>query len=332
MTQGMGLESVPPRSAPVAVQRLRFMLEAVDPLRLPPYAGSAWRGLLGYGLRRTACVTRQPVCDGCLLRHTCVYSTFFESPAQPQADGRYQTLPHPFVLEPDLEAGREVLAGDPTRLGVTLLGPYTAQAPYLIHALQLAGGRGLGREGRRFRVVALEREASVGAGDWERVYDTESGEYHARPVPPVVVPDWPGAPVRLTLVTPLRIKRHGHFVGAGDFAPADLLRHLCARVEHLARLYGGDGSGFDWTSLHGYVDKVHLRAADLRWHEWTRYSSRQDTLMQMGGLLGTVELDGDGLAAFWPVLWLGQWLHVGKGTSFGLGGYRVATMLGSSPA
>lgn len=331
MTEAMGSELTTPRTAPIAVQRLRFALEALDPIRLPPYAGSAWRGLLGFGLRRTACVTRQPVCDGCLLRHTCVYSTFFESPAQPQADGRYQRLPHPFVLEPDLETGRELQPGDPARLGVTLLGPYAAQAPYLIHALQLAGERGLGREGRRFRVVALERESSVGTGVWDRVYDTESGEYHAHLVPPVAVPERPPASLRLRLLTPLRIKRQGHFIGARDFAPADLLRHLCTRVEHLARLYGSDGSGVDWTSLYGCVDKVHLGAADLRWHEWTRYSSRQDTLMQMGGLLGTVELDGEGLAAFWPALWLGQWLHVGKGTSFGLGGYRIEPLGAGAP-
>ena len=69
------------------IDRLRFAFEAfeafeaLETMRLPAYTGSAWRGLLGRCLRQTVCVTRQPRCDGCLPLRTCVYSTFFESPA-----------------------------------------------------------------------------------------------------------------------------------------------------------------------------------------------------------------------------------------------------------
>jgi CRISPR/Cas system endoribonuclease Cas6 (RAMP superfamily) len=43
----------------------------------------------------------------------------------------------------------------------------------------------------------------------------------------------------------------------------------------------------------------------------------------MGGLLGRFSLAGEGLEPFWPYLWLGQWTHAGKGTSMGLGQYRI---------
>ena len=45
--------------------------------------------------------------------------------------------------------------------------------------------------------------------------------------------------------------------------------------------------------------------------------------MQLGGLLGSVQLQGD-LAPFAQLLHLGQWLHVGKNATMGLGGYRLA--------
>ena len=100
--------SAMPSSAPAALpvptlrlERLRFQFQALDPIRLPNYSGSAWRGLLGHSLRRSVCVTRAPSCDGCLLRSHCVYSTFFETPpASAETAKRYSALPHPFVLEP----------------------------------------------------------------------------------------------------------------------------------------------------------------------------------------------------------------------------------------
>jgi len=64
----------------------------------------------------------------------------------------------------------------------------------------------------------------------------------------------------------------------------------------------------------------------LHWHDWTRYSGRQKESMKMGGLLGDLRLHGLGLSTFWPALWHGQWVHLGKGTSFGLGVYRVEAL------
>ena len=44
--------------------------------------------------------------------------------------------------------------------------------------------------------------------------------------------------------------------------------------------------------------------------------------MQLGGLLGAVTLHVD-LPPFAELLHLGQWLHVGKNATMGLGGYRL---------
>lgn len=44
----------------------------------------------------------------------------------------------------------------------------------------------------------------------------------------------------------------------------------------------------------------------------------------MSGIVGRAELSGEALAACLPLLWLGQWLHVGKGTSMGLGRYVLS--------
>ena len=60
----------------------------------------------------------------------------------------------------------------------------------------------------------------------------------------------------------------------------------------------------------------------LRWHDWERYSTRQGVRMKMGGLVGEIRYSGN-LGPFLPFLKAGEVLHVGKGTSFGLGRYSV---------
>ena len=57
-----------------------------------------------------------------------------------------------------------------------------------------------------------------------------------------------------------------------------------------------------------------------------RHSSRQNVSMQMGGLMGSFTMRGCDIAPFWPFIHFGQCSLVGKGTSFGLGRYRVASL------
>jgi hypothetical protein len=38
---------------------------------------------------------------------------------------------------------------------------------------------------------------------------------------------------------------------------------------------------------------AYLAGADLRWLDWERWSHRQNTAMKLGGLVGTLTLEGD---------------------------------------
>ncbi|MBU0500879.1 MAG: CRISPR system precrRNA processing endoribonuclease RAMP protein Cas6 [Gammaproteobacteria bacterium] len=54
-----------------------------------------------------------------------------------------------------------------------------------------------------------------------------------------------------------------------------------------------------------------------------RYSSRQAIKHKIGGILGSVTLDRASYQTAWPLLWHGQFLHLGKLTSMGHGAYRI---------
>ncbi|MFW6259020.1 MAG: CRISPR system precrRNA processing endoribonuclease RAMP protein Cas6, partial [Halochromatium sp.] len=322
--------SLVPQPAPAALalptlrlERLCFAFQALEPIRLPTYSGSAWRGLLGHSLRRSVCVTRAPTCDGCLLRTHCVYSTLFESPpTSEQTAQRYNALPHPFVLEPPPAGQREVAPGESLQLGLTLIGRAGDQLPYLIHALQRAGDRGLGREGGRFRLRQVMQETTLGDEDWQPVFEAERGVL--RPVRTAAATLGPApAVVSIQLRTPLRLKRQGHYLRPQQLDAEALLGTLLTRLARLLEHYQPEAGHLDQAPLRTAIAQVRLEHADLRWVDWTRYSSRQRTHMQLGGLLGRFRLRGPGLPALWPLIVLGQWLHVGKNTSFGLGRYRV---------
>ena len=59
---------------------LDFRFDCEDARRLPAFPGSAWRGALGWSLKRTVCVIRDTACRDCLLYRSCLFPHVFETP------------------------------------------------------------------------------------------------------------------------------------------------------------------------------------------------------------------------------------------------------------
>jgi hypothetical protein len=129
--------------------------------------------------------------------------------------------------------------------------------------------------------------------------------------------------VEIELMSPLRLVEAGRLVGPAAMRPRHLLLSLLRRVSTLADRHGPAPLELDYRVLKERADAAEFAAADLRWVEWTRWSGRQQVLLQMGGLLGSLSLRLAGLEPFWPFLALAPWVHVGKGATMGLGAMRV---------
>lgn len=304
------------------LHRVRLTLAFERECTLPPYPGSALRGLLGHGLRRTLCVTRRTACEGCTLQARCGYARFFESPATGAAHRqRYAATPHAWVLHLHLPTPPRLARGESLAFDLVLMGDAGKALPWLAPAMRHAGMLGLGRDRTPFRLVTMERETPVGSAEWEPL-DT------SRPLPAsasgIPRPPAPRRHMRILLETPLRLKRRGRLLGPRDFSNRIFLDALRLRMRDLLALYG-----LAQPRLPDLPERLRPGPAPerLAWKDWTRYSSRQRTRMQMGGIVGEFTLDLDGLEAWWPLVWLGQWIHVGKQTSMGLGQYRLDTSL-----
>ncbi len=313
----MNEETEAPGECPhLRIGRYRARLQAESPIVMSEFPGSAWRGALGHALRRTVCVTRLPQCRPCALYHSCPYPYFYDTPPPPGASKmrRYETAPHPFILEPGENGSLKYT------LGLTLVGHANRHLALFIHALDRAGQGRRGVAGNRLQLLEVEQESVAGSGHWRTIHTPGSALTPlaaAEPKPPPV-PD----ACRICLLTPLRVKRQGRRVGPAGFRFADLFGALLRRVSMLSAFHTDTPLETDFRGLMQQARAVEANCT-LTWEDKPRYSARQQAAMKLGGVTGSIEIRGQDLTPFWPYLWLGQWIHAGNGATMGLGQYRI---------
>ena len=301
----------------IPIKTYRFHFKSPENIRLPDYPGSAWRGALGHALKRTVCVVRNTPCNQCLLKNACAYSYVFETP--PPADSekmrKYTAAPHPFVLRlPEKTTTQSIYS-----LDLILFGHGLRFFPYLIHALQTAGKDGIGGQRQIFELVQIDDLDFHGSSSL--IY--QDGEL--KPQQPATTPPIPAIPesIELTFHTPLRIKHDQKNITVDNFNFGALFSTLLRRISMISYFHTDTPLDTDFAGLTASAKHVQITGQALKWFDWTRYSSRQQTEMNMGGLVGKIQMDTAGIDEYWPYLWLGQWTHVGKATSMGMGAYSI---------
>ncbi len=310
--------------APLALSRYQVTLAAVESLDLPAYLGSTLRGAFGRAFRAVACPGRAG--EPCPVPDTCPYHLVFETAPPPDAGAlrTHEEVPRPFVIGAPPAAAATYPAGAELAFDLTLIGRARAFFPYFVVAL-----REVDRIGRGRRAVTLRRIDMVDPlrGTIEHVYAAEDNlvRTHDAAVTPAdcaAVPCPPGG-ARVRFLTQTRLTHDGAVVRRPEFQV--LFRRLLGRLSSLARFHGGGPLEVDFRGLIEQAGRIRLARDETRWATWTRYSGRQDRRMEWGGIEGAAVYEGD-LAPFWPYLVFGQWTHVGKGATFGLGAYRVGPM------
>lgn len=301
---------------PVAHYRLEFGPQPRQPL--PAYPGSMWRGAFGHALRALACLTRQPTCDGCLLKGQCAYAYLFETPLPDDAEKMrlYTAAPHPFVLRPVLGAN-----GSPVMLDVILMGRGTEYVHLIVEALARAAADGVGSARVPLRLEQILQKPDPSQDEWTLV--GRMREFRPLPTRPLHAGESPGS-VRIEIEHPLRLRIDNREVRPDAFTFGHFFSNLLRRISMLQYFHTSTPLETDFASLTATAHTVAIRNPALRWHAWNRYSSRQQKKIAMDGLVGSFDVDLRGAAELWPYVWLGQWVHAGKGAVMGLGYYRAS--------
>lgn len=303
--------------------KYRINLKPREELHLPPYKGSAIRGLLGHTLRKIACTLPDVECGDCLLRQKCVYSLLMgmSVPEDHPYSRKYRNPPYPYVIEPPLTSRLCFNAEEILSFDIVLVGEVDEYLPYLIYAFMEMGERGIGRERGKFEVLSVDTldfegkevgrvfsEDDLLRLSGKRIdYQTFEGEKLERD--------------NLTLVfeTPVRMKVRDKLSSELPFSL--LVERLSERALLLAHFYCGAVMEDPQEFTRG-SEKIAILKNELRWFDWERYSSKQETKMRLGGLIGSITYQGN-LQKYLPLLKLGEQIHVGKAVTFGLGKYRI---------
>lgn len=278
------------------------------------------RGSLGAGLRRAVCMTPKSDCRRCMLCTTCMFPRLFTAASAPEGGrGTAPQLPPPFCIEPPRVRRTEYAAGDDFSFGLKLFSFATDYLPYFIHAFMLAGRHGMGRgteqgQGKFLVENVLQGESSIYDAGGEQLHDVVT---HDLPLP-APCPAGADENVQCRLVTPLRFKASNRLSASLDFTT--LLHLIIRRIKSLCAL---DGEAFrlpqeDFDALFRTAAAVTVAENALRWEDWSRYSGRQQTVMQLGGLTGRIVYQGP-VSVFARYLDFAYRAHIGKQTSFGLG-------------
>lgn len=282
-------------------------------LSLPPYKGSTLRGGFGAVFKRIACSLRHTRCGACLLQSSCPYAYIFETAPPPGSEAlrNYSSIPRPFILEPPLETKTEYAPGEKLRFNLILIGKAIGYLPYFIVAFRELGENGIGRQRKKFQLNKI-RAINPVSGTSEIIYQAADQLIKNMELAWIVdankiaepVSDFPAVgKVGLEFQTMTRLKFAERYVQQVEFHM--LMRSLLRRFSSLAYFHHGWEPDLEFTGLIERAAAVRLVQDHTRWVDWERYSSRQDSKMNMGGVVGRVEYEGN-LGEYMPLLRLGE--------------------------
>lgn len=341
-----------PRINPVlqdlSLCRFKAYFRVIKEVQLPPYSGSTLRGLLGNALRKVKYGIKKS-CPECRNRSDCrynsLYAFLFESPCDhpflatgisnlPPRLNR-DNYPQPFILDPP--EGGFYEKEDILTLPFTLIGKGVEFFPFMVCAFKQFSSLSIGKAQGRIALESIVNDYPPDSDEETLIYDSKidqivgPGEVVNFPqvkewVENALPSDAPIEKIYLRFLTPFRYKHENKLGDPLNFGI--LMRNLLRRIDLLS-IYSPLTFNLDHQALISMADQVtidrSIDSQELTWIDFDRYSSRQGDWMKMGGYVGDIVFSGP-MTTFLPYLKMGEFLHIGKNVSFGLGKYEMAVV------
>lgn len=296
--------------------KLRFSAKLTKQATLPPFLGSAWRGLIGWQLKKLVCpFDRKYVCKSCTIKEHCPYFMLFER--ESSLPGLMET-PRGYIFYPSAYHNGNL------ELHITLIGSCVKFLPVLAKALFKGQGKGLGIGRFPYEIISWAEMLHGGKSNPLQL----NPDAHQSSIGPYPVNSWLKKTPQcrdgftIQLVTPVRLRKEGKYLGIMNWP--FFFSCLARRLEALNCVFN-EGSLFGkeiWKALQHQFESQDKIEYNLKWQDLYRYSKRQKRKIPMGGLVGSVTVPN-------PSPWFMEWwqvaslVHVGKGAAMGLGKINI---------
>lgn len=322
-----------------------------------PVVTNVLRGALGLIFRKLVCPTEwmDHPCHPCPMYLSCPYGQLFMPTPPPEASKLrlQQDLPKPYVIEPPgLQPDRPVTT-ERLPFALILIGNAIDRLPYFITTLECLGHEGLGRDRVPFDIetitslhpdgnelLFMRGEPTVRLPS-RRITTCDVLRSPSHLTAPLTIPQVDGhralsesasRTLKLHFLTPMLLKTgsgvdtHGRRIKAYEIRERPpfgvLARRLRDRLSALCSFFGKPWQDADFAGLGQAADAVQLVDSHTVWLTRVRRSTRTGDSHEISGFVGQAVYEfpnHDLLATFWPLLKLGEYVHVGKNAPWGHG-------------
>ena len=229
--------------------------------------------------------------------------------------------PKPYVICPSDDHKTQWRKGELYRFELSLFGQATQLVDSLFVALKIGEGLGFGPQRTPFQVISIATQ---------NPYGLQAGAAPLTLAQMILLPDTPPLidterELAVTFITPTRLKSQGKVCKIHIPDIHFLNQQILRRLIQLTRFWVLDEPVL-FDELYTYQPAIRqLKTTNHCYFEdWHRFSHKNQEHLPFGGLKGQVSFYGD-LTNLIPVLKIGELLHIGGKTTFGLGKYQLIT-------
>ncbi len=236
------------------------------------------------------------------------------------------------MIEPPLEEKTLYEAGSMIKFGLLLVGRAIEYLPYFVYTFEALGEMGIGKGRGRYcldKVTEKPQGMVIYQGSAKELKKPQNNLIDLTEAINCCNEkdmDAPEEVLTLSFLTPTRIKHQRRLTK--DLTFPVLMKQVLRRL-FLLWYFHCDGKRDVAVMSKGYhkrvlamAEKVKVRENHLKWVDWERYSHRQRQKLKLGGFVGEVSYEGP-IRVFLPFLRAAEVVHIGKGTTFGLGKFVI---------
>lgn len=227
--------------------------------------------------------------------------------------------PKPYIICPNEDHKTDWKKDELYSFDISLFGEATQLVDKLFIALKIGETLGLGAQRTPFKVLSVASKMPSGYKTGTHLFSLGDA-LTLHPVDTIIEQE---KEVAITFLTPTRLKHQGTVCQNTIPDLAFLVSQILRRLVQLSRFWVIDNQElFDEIYSHQPVIRSHQTTSHCYFEDWQRFSQKSRENLPFGGLKGQVSFFGD-IEHITPLLRIGELLHIGGKTTFGLGKYQL---------